>query len=81
MNGGWVMWDLLGESFYKPHAKAMQWRGLLPFHYTDLAREYGLPYTDEDFHQGLIPIEQPSAGPSKTSNAVALEILAPPESA
>lgn len=47
--GGWVMWDLLGPDFYKPWNKAMQWRGLTPFHYGDLARVLDLPYTDFDF--------------------------------
>lgn len=47
--GGWAMWDLLGPDFYRPYAKAMQWRGLTPHHYADLSRWYGLSYTDEDF--------------------------------
>ncbi len=49
MSGGWVMWDLLGPNFYKPWNKAMQWRGLLPYHYGDLARALDLPYNDIDF--------------------------------
>lgn len=47
--GGYVMWDLLGPDHYRPWEKAMQWRGLRHYHYGDLAREFGLPYTDEDF--------------------------------
>lgn len=49
ITGGWVLWDLLGPNFYKPWNKAMQWRGLLPYHYGDLARQLDLPYTDIDF--------------------------------
>lgn len=49
VHGGWVMWDLLGPNFYKPWNKAMQWRGLLPYHYGDLARALDLPYSDTEF--------------------------------
>lgn len=49
VTGGWVLWDLLGPNFYKPWNKAMQWRGLLPYHYGDLARALDLPYADIDF--------------------------------
>lgn len=47
--GGWVKWDLLGPHFYKPWTNAMQWRGLLPYHYGDLSRSLGLPYDDIHF--------------------------------
>lgn len=49
VTGGWVLWDLLGPNFYKPWTKAMQWRGLLPYHYGDLSRQLDLPYSDIDF--------------------------------
>lgn len=47
--GGWAVWDLLGPNFYKPWKNLMQWRGLLPYHYGDLARQLNLPYRDIDF--------------------------------
>lgn len=56
VNGGWVLWDLLGPNFYKPWNKAMQWRGLLPYHYGDLSRQLDLPYTDVDFLPGSAPL-------------------------
>lgn len=55
--GGWAMWDLLGPNFYKPWNKAMQWRGLLPYHYGDLARQLDLPYTDIDFLSASVRLD------------------------
>ena len=52
--GGYVMWDLLGPDHYRPWEQAMQWRGLRHYHYGDLAREFGLPYTDDDFRSRVM---------------------------
>lgn len=52
VNGGWAMWDLVGDSMARPWHKAMQWRGMTPQHYGDLARIYGLRYQDIDFDSG-----------------------------
>lgn len=52
---GWEWWDLVGLDLYHAHDKAMQWRGLMPFHYGDLSRVLGLPYEDSDFEENLWP--------------------------
>jgi len=78
-NGGWAVWDLLGPSFYRPYAKAMQWRGLLAHHYGDLSRELGLPYTDDDFFKGTFTTE-PAPSLFKPTDATAALVIAPPGS-
>lgn len=63
ITGGWAVWDLLGPNFYKPWNKAMQWRGLLPYHYGDLARALDLSYNDIDFlPASAIVVPNQSAG-------------------
>jgi hypothetical protein len=75
VNGGWCPWDLLGPNFYKPWTHAMQWRGLLPYHYGDLSRQLGLPYVDLDFLAGSAMKFMPPDSPNLK------EIKQPPEAA
>lgn len=77
MNGGWAMWDLLGPNFYRPYAKAMQWRGLLPYHYGDLSRELGLPYEDADFGVGRFMTEVTRPTDDAPAAAMAMKVNAP----
>ena len=60
--GGWQHWDLIGQNFYRPYEKAMQWRGVLPCHYGDLSRSLGLPYTDADFESHWLTNEPHEPG-------------------
>jgi len=52
--GGVEWWDLVGKCMHRPHDRALQWRGILPCHYGDLARDLKLPYKDADFFPGLM---------------------------
>lgn len=45
-------WDLISQSMYRPHAKSLTWRGVLPEYYADVAREYGLDMKAVDFRDG-----------------------------
>lgn len=53
--GGWETWDLIGPNFYTAFPNALQWRGIDPAVYADLARSLSLkglngePYRDADF--------------------------------
>lgn len=77
-HGSWAQWDLLGPDFYKPWKYAMQWRGLLPYHYGDLSRQLGLPYTDLDFLPASAlsePGSEPSPEPVHTREKAAGKAL------
>ena len=81
VSGGWVQWDLLGPNFYKPWNKMMQWRGLLPYHYGDLARALDLPYTDIDFLEasfGPVTIQDDNPAPPQSMQVVQTDVTQPP---
>lgn len=79
--GGWVQWDLLGPNFYKPWNKMMQWRGLLPYHYGDLARALDLPYSDIDFLEasfGSVKVEDDNLPPPQSMQVIQTDVTKPP---
>jgi hypothetical protein len=53
VNGGFAVWNLLGDHISRPHDRALQWRACYPYHYGDLSRSLGLPYRDSDFERGV----------------------------